>query len=56
MTEPYFCPKCEEELIKVDHYEPDGVTEYGSHEICYECVNGCNIDDELTEINEEKNV
>lgn len=35
------CEVCGELLIYVDHYEYDGVTEYGSHEPYYECVNGC---------------
>lgn len=35
------CENCGESLIYVDHYEYDGVTEYGSHEPYWECLNRC---------------
>ena len=36
-----FCQVCGEPLTYVPHYEYDGVTENGSFEPYYECVNGC---------------
>jgi len=41
------CKKCGEKLIRVEHYEWDGISENGSYEPYYECVNNCDIDDEL---------
>ena len=36
-----YCKNCNSKLIFVNHYEYDGVTENGSHEPYYECINGC---------------
>ena len=35
------CKNCNNQLIIIPHYECDGVTENGSYEPYYECVNGC---------------
>lgn len=46
------CGNCESQMILIPHYEPDGVTENGSYEPYFECVNGCSYpelkDQELT--------
>ena len=35
------CHQCFKPLIKVEHYEYDGVSEYGSYEPYWKCENGC---------------
>lgn len=35
------CEVCGSPLMYIDHYEVDGITEFGSHEPYYECPNGC---------------
>ena len=39
--DPIFCEECGCPVMYVDHYEPDGITEFGSHEPYYVCPNGC---------------
>lgn len=41
MSESIICENCGEEMIKIDHYEYDGVTENGSYEPYWECPNNC---------------
>lgn len=40
------CPSCGDNLIRIEHYEYDGVTEHGSFEPWLECPNG----DEVSEV------
>lgn len=40
MSNKIYC-KCGGDIIKIDHYEPDGVTKCGSYEPFFECVFGC---------------
>lgn len=44
------CPVCGELLKKVEHWEYDGITEYGSYEPYYDCINKCEEELEDSEI------
>lgn len=41
LFQPNHCENCGELLIYIEHYEMDGVTEQGSFEPYWECLNGC---------------